>query len=139
MNGMPSEKREAPDDAGLVAAAKLEPNGWVYDVDWPYTDDQRTPPEAIRGAWQVGPDGRLSGLFEANTRYRPIGSCTRLLKPYVHAAAATNRNQWIVEIDPRGEKAFPEIPEAFIRGWWLVDSHGKITDKFRPNSKWQDD
>jgi len=52
----------------------------------------------------------------------------------MHAAAKTNRDQWIVEIDPRGEAHFPNIPPALIRGWWYVDKAGKITDQFRPNS-----
>ena len=87
----------------------------------------------------MAPDGRLTGLFPPNARYRPIEQCSHTFKPYVHAAADTNRDQWIVEIDPRGEDRFPDIPEALIRGWWYVDAHGKVTDRFRPNACWIDD
>lgn len=136
---MTMEHRTPPADPALHDAARHHPGEWVYDIDWPYPATQRTPPEAIRGGWEVAPDGRLTGLFTPNARYRPIEQCSRILKPYVHAAADTNRDQWIVEIDPRGEDRFPDIPEALIRGWWYVDVHGKVTDRFRPNSRWIDD
>ena len=139
MNDIVTEHRIPPQDPALIKAAQENPGGWAYDIDWEYHANQRTPPEAIRGGWQVGPDGQLTGLFTPNARYRPIEKCSRTLKPYVHAAAETNRDQWIVEIDPRGEHRFPDIPEALIRGWWYVDTNGKVTDRFRPNSRWIDD
>lgn len=137
MNIPRPDTRALPDDPALIDAAKTLPNGWVYDVDWPYPETQRTPPESIRGTWQVGPDGVLTGVFASNPRYRPIEQCLRTLKPYVHAAARTNPDQWIVEIDPRGETAFPNIPEKWVRGWWFVDRDGSITSNFRPNSRWE--
>lgn len=69
-------------------------------------------------------------------RYRAIETCGRPLDPYAHAAAATHREQWIVEIDPRGEDRFPDIPDAMIRSWWYVDADGRIADRFRPKSRW---
>ena len=133
------EQRTPPNDPAMMDAAKRQPNGWVYDIDWTYPDTQRVPPEAIRGGWQVGPDGRLTGTFAPNPRYRAIECSRRELKAYVHAAARTNRDQWIVEIDPRGEDRFPNVPEEMIRGWWYVDASGMISDHFRPNSRWTDD
>jgi hypothetical protein len=130
------EQCSPPHEASLVDAAKQQPNGWVYDIDWAYPETQRTPPEAIRGSWKVDGDGQLTGLFAVNPRYRPVERCERKLKPYVHAAARTNRSQWIVEIDPRGEDQFPNISEEMIRGWWYVDDQGVVTDQFRPNSRW---
>ena len=130
--------RTQPHDSRLVEAAKNQPGAWVYDVDFEYPPDQPTPSEAIRGAWESGPDGRLTGRFAPNDRYRAIQQSTRPLKPYMHAGARSNRNQWIVEIDPRGEHLFPQIPAQLIRGWWYVDESGKITDQFRPNSQWVD-
>ena len=73
-------------------------------------------------------------------RYRPIVSkSSGALKAYMHAAAKTNKNQWMVEIDPRAEDLFPNIPQNLIKGWWYVDKDGRITDKFRHNSQWVDD
>ena len=131
-----TEQRVPPDDPSLVAAAKAGPGQWVYDIDRPYPADQPVPPEAIRGSWQVDDAGRLTGQYARNPRYRAIEHPTRTLEPYVHATARTNRDQWIVEIDPRGEASFPDIPPHLIRGWWYVDPSGVITDQFRPNSLW---
>lgn len=132
------EEQTPPTDPALLATARQSPGGWAYEVDWTYPADQRTPPEAIRGGWAVGDDGILTGVFAPNPRYRPIERCERQLKPYVHAAARTHRAQWIVEIDPRGEDRFPDVPEAMIRGWWYVDGDGRVTDRFRSNSRWID-
>jgi hypothetical protein len=131
------EMRTPPQDPALAAAASGKPGGWVYEVDRPYPPEQQVPPEAIRGSWEVNADGKLTGKYARNRRYRPVQRSSRLLKPYMHAAAKTNRNQWIVEIDPRGEASFPNIPTSLIRGWWYVDATGTITDQFRPNSMWE--
>jgi hypothetical protein len=130
------ETRVPPQEPALIAAAKGAPGGWVYDIDHVYPDDQPVPSEAIRGSWEVDARGNLTGRFARNARYRALRRSTRTLEPYVHAGAKTNRDQWIVEIDPRGEALFPEIPPHLIRGWWYVDKDGKITDQFRPNSLW---
>jgi len=131
------EMRRPPNDRQLLGAAKGQPGGWVYEVDRQYPSDQYVPPEAIRGSWEVGADGKLTGKYAGNPRYRPIEQSTRVLKPFMHAAAKTNRDQWIVEIDERGEKLFPDIPPSLVRGWWYVDKYGKITKEFRPNSLWK--
>lgn len=128
------EKRVPPDDIGLKAAAEANPGGWVYDIDWQYPDEQPVPPEAIRGAWKVSEDGFLSGDYAPNARYRPIEMPKRELKPYMHAAARSNADEWMVEMDPAAEPLFPDIPEELIRGWWYVDKRGQITGQFRPNA-----
>ena len=133
------EKRQPPTDPSAIRAAKLQPGAHLYDIDRPYPANQRTPPEAIRGSWQIDGEGILTADYDVNERYRPITHPNRTLKAYMHAAARTKRDQWMVEIDPRGENLFPNIPDYFIRGWWYVDKHGEIIDKFRPNSQWVDD
>lgn len=134
-----TEQRVLPDDPVLVAAARAAPGQWVYDIDRPYPPDQPVPPEAIRGSWQVDGSGRLTGQYARNARYRAIERSSRVLEPYVHAAAKTHRDQWIVETDPRGEALFPEVPPHLVRGWWYVDREGRVTDQFRPNSQWTAD
>lgn len=132
------EIRILPQDPQLLEAAKARSGGWVYEVDRPYPPDQYVPPEAIRGSWEVGNDGKLTGRYARNARYRAVVERPpRLLKPFMHAAAKTNRDQWIVEIDERGESLFPDIPPPLVRGWWYVDKQGKITSEFRPNSLWE--
>ena len=133
-------RRTPPRDPGAIRAAESQPGANLYDIAWPYPDDQRTPPEAIRGSWRIDSNGELTDLYASNARYRPIVSKpSGALKAYMHAAAKTNKNQWMVEIDPRAEGSFPNIPENFIKGWWYIDKDGRITDKFRPNSQWVDD
>ncbi len=139
MDSMAVENREIPVDPGLSQAAKAHPGGWVYDIDYKYPENQRVPPEAIRGAWESDDSGTLTGNYATNARYRPIRKQQPDLKPYMHAGALTNRDQWIVEIDPRGEHLFPNIPANMVKGWWYVDKNGTISNLFRPSSEWIDD
>lgn len=132
-----SETRPPPTDGTLVEAAQQQPGGWAYDVDRFYPENQRVPPEAIRGAWKVDELGKLTSHYMPNARYRAVSSCDRELKPYMHRGARTNPSRWIVEIDARGEALFPDIPPGLVRGWWYVDDQGKITNQFRPNSLWK--
>jgi len=129
------EKRMPPADHALIEAAAQTPGGWVYDIDWPYGPSEHVPPEAIRGSWEVDANGKMTGQFAVNDRYRPIVFTLRTLKPYMHAAAKANPDQWIVEIDESAEHLFPAIPPSGQRGWWYVDKHGTITRKFRANSE----
>lgn len=66
-----SRQRVPPPE--LVAEAKANPGGWVYEIDGNMVDDPNgaVPPEAIIAAWQVGARGRLSGGYQANPNYRP--------------------------------------------------------------------
>ena len=138
MENIREEYREPSTNADLIQAARSKPGAHIYDIDWSYPDDQPTPPEAIRGSWAIDSDGRISGRYAVNPRYRPIVHSTRTLKSYMHAGAKHTRDQWIVEIDPRGESLFPNIPQDMIRGWWYVDKDGHISDQFRQNSLWSD-
>ncbi len=61
------ETRMPPQDPVLVEAARARPGAWVYEIDRVYPPDQPVPPEAIRGGWEVDPQGRLTGRFR---RYR---------------------------------------------------------------------
>ena len=54
-----------------VDEARLYPNGWVYEIDGEFGLGERVPPEAIKGAWPVGPDGVINGDFMPNPRFRP--------------------------------------------------------------------
>lgn len=131
------EIRRPPENSALLAAARSAAGTWIYDIDRAYPPEQRVPSEAIVGSWEVDALGNLTGRFARNDRYRPVERCTRTLKPYVHTAAKSNRDQWIVEIDERGESSFPDVPPHCVRGWWYVDVDGRVTEQFRPNSLWE--
>ncbi len=128
-----------PRDPALIAAALENPGGWVYDIDWVYRDEVRVPPEAIRGAWRVDPDGRLTTAFEANPRHRPVINSTRKPAPYMIAAAKHLHDEWMVEIDPSAEHLFPDIPESKRVGSWYVDQNGQLTGQFRASSLYDGD
>ncbi|MFD7710185.1 hypothetical protein ACFV6E_08135 [Streptomyces sp. NPDC059785] len=57
----------------LVAEAAANPGGSVAAIDTGYIGDPNgyIPAEAVRGAWLVGPDGKLTGEFEENLNYGP--------------------------------------------------------------------
>jgi hypothetical protein len=58
----------------MVEEALKTPNGWLYEIDsaWaPDGPDGAVPPEGIKGAWKIGPDGELTGEYHANDNYRP--------------------------------------------------------------------
>ncbi|WP_125936570.1 hypothetical protein [Streptomyces sp. WAC 06738] len=54
-----------------MAEARRHPGGWVYEIDGAMVDDPHgeVPPSAIVGAWEVDPDGALTGVYEANPNY----------------------------------------------------------------------
>lgn len=131
------EVRTPPTDSRLISEAKKQPNSWIYDVDFQYSTRERTPPEAIIGAWEVDKYGNLTGVFMKNPNYRPIEICDRKLPKYMHAGARHNPNKWVAEIAPDAESMFPNIPEDKIVGWWYIDEDGILTKQFRPNSKFQ--
>jgi hypothetical protein len=50
-----------PPPEALEQTARF-PAGWVYEIDGSYGPEDAVPPVAIRGAWQVRPDGTLWGV-----------------------------------------------------------------------------
>lgn len=52
-----------------IAEARLNPGGWVYEIDDGYEPDGAVPPEAIVGAWQVDDGGNIVGEFLPNPNY----------------------------------------------------------------------
>ena len=69
---MAVERRDCP--PALVAEAKRQPGGWVYEIAGKYGPDDPVPPTAIRGAWKVDKDGEIIDDFLPNPNYRPSGS-----------------------------------------------------------------
>ena len=128
------QHRPPPDDPALRQAAKENPGGWVYEVDWTYNARSRTPPEAIRGGWRVDAGGGLTPDYSPNPRYRPVQRMSRKPPPYMAAAARALRDEWMAEIAPDAEHLFPDIAEDQKVGFWYVDKSGVLTDLFRPNS-----
>lgn len=61
-------------DPKLIAEARQHPNGWVYVIDGEFAQDHSVPPERIVGAWKVGPDGQITGEYQANPKYRAVES-----------------------------------------------------------------
>jgi hypothetical protein len=57
---------------GEVEEAKKFPNGYVYRISGQADPAKEIPPEAIVGAWQVGPTGEIVGDFIANSKYDPV-------------------------------------------------------------------
>jgi len=57
----------------LLAEAACTPGGWVYEIDGEQVSDPdgAVPPEAIKGAWAIGGDGKPTGEFTPNPNYRP--------------------------------------------------------------------
>ncbi len=55
----------------LVAEAKTRPGGWVYEIVGDYGPAEAVPPTAIRGAWKVDEEGRITGEFLPNPNFRP--------------------------------------------------------------------
>lgn len=46
-----------------VDEARRFPNGRVYEIDDEFGLSDRVPPEAVRGAWPVGPNGAINVDF----------------------------------------------------------------------------
>ena len=62
---------QRPPPQWAIQEAKRVPDGWVYEIDGEFGVSERVPPEAIQGAWPVGPDGVINGEFMPNPRFRP--------------------------------------------------------------------
>lgn len=123
----------------IIEEAKKNPNGWVYQIDFQYLPSDYTPPEAIVGAWKVDAYGLIEGDFEPNDSYRPIESSKRVLPSYMRRQQLDEAGMWILEMDPRCEHLFPQIPKEATIGYWLIGTDGKVTNSFRPCSKYDPD
>lgn len=68
----PREKRQLP--PGLTTSAAANPGGSVAEIDGSVVSnpDGYVPPEAIIGAFLVGPDGRATGDYVRNPRHGPV-------------------------------------------------------------------
>jgi len=71
------EDRKPPSDARFAAQpAEAVPigGGWVYEIDGAQVEDPdgAVPAAAIKGAWQIGPDGEVIGALKSNPNYRPL-------------------------------------------------------------------
>ena len=115
------------------------PGGWVYEIDWDYADSY-VPPEAIKAAWKVGADGILTGETKKNESYRPIIHLDRQPREYMKRAISPSMfGEWLMEIDPAFDDAFPDVPKHGFIGSWYLDQNGQFTDLFRPNPHYAGD
>ena len=123
----------------MIAEAKKNPGGNVYKIDWNYPDDQKVPPEAIVGAYEVDDAGNLTGVFHENDNYRAIVSAKRQPQNYMlECIKGTSEfnGQWVVEADPSVHDSFPNFPKEWQIGSWYVGDEGEFTGQFRPNAKY---
>ena len=66
------EKRKLPFAAApeMIAEAKKNPNGWVYQVVGTFGPNDHVPTEHIVGAYKVDKDGHLTGEFKPNPNFQ---------------------------------------------------------------------
>jgi hypothetical protein len=64
----PIPLKPEPDE---VSRAVMRPHGRVYRIAGEFGPNDRPPPEAVIGAWKVGPDGKIVGAFVPNKYYNP--------------------------------------------------------------------
>ena len=62
-----SETEPLPEE---IREASAHPNGWVYRIAGSYPEGEAVPPEAIVGAWKVDANGRITGAFISNPRFK---------------------------------------------------------------------
>ena len=54
----------------MIAEAKANAGGWVYQIAGSFGPNDHIPPEFIKGAFKVDEDGKITGEFQANPKYR---------------------------------------------------------------------
>lgn len=64
--------KDMPDS--LIAEAKQNPGGWVYEIVGQFGPDDAVPPSAIKGAWKVNDDGEIVGDLQPNPNFQPHGA-----------------------------------------------------------------
>ncbi|MFD3472748.1 hypothetical protein ACFWWM_41800 [Streptomyces sp. NPDC058682] len=77
-------RKGIPDEPALLAAAAENPGGSVAEIDPTHIDDPDgyVPPEAIRGAWLVDSNGKLTGEYQKNPRHgAPQDDFSKLTDP----------------------------------------------------------
>lgn len=60
--------KKTPPKEAIIEALK-NPNGWVYEIDEAFENQENVPPQAIKGAWKVNEKGIIIGDFIANPNY----------------------------------------------------------------------
>jgi len=68
-NPLSSSSNQFAPTPEMVAEAKNNPNGWVYQIDGQFGPKDRIPPESIVGAYKVDSSGNLTGEFKPNPNY----------------------------------------------------------------------
>lgn len=63
-------KHSKEPSAELLTEAKLNPDGWVYEIDARYDGSDWVPVQGIIRAWRVSPTGDLTGEVWENPEYR---------------------------------------------------------------------
>jgi hypothetical protein len=55
----------------LIAEAKTQPGGWVYQIELPAgaDPDAAIPGSAVKGCWKVNDDGDITGDFIPNPNF----------------------------------------------------------------------
>lgn len=52
-----------------IKVARCNSNGWVYRIAGRFKENERVPPDAIVGAWEVDSNGNITGTFQKNANY----------------------------------------------------------------------
>ncbi|MCP1573973.1 hypothetical protein J2S30_002352 [Herbaspirillum rubrisubalbicans] len=56
----------------MLAEAKENPGGWVYQIAGTFGPNDHVPPEHIVGAYKVDDNGCLTGEFKPNPNYQKV-------------------------------------------------------------------
>ncbi|MCP2322059.1 hypothetical protein HDA40_000566 [Hamadaea flava] len=124
-------QRTPPDE--LIAEAAQNPGGYVYEIDGEMIGDPDgyIPPEAILGAWEVGPDGVLTGEYEPNEEHGPPQD------DFSHLTEADHWLDWMGE-DPAAairesvlEVLQDQVPDASLR-WMKIVAEPRFLTAGRP-------
>lgn len=54
----------------MLAEAKNNPNGWVYQIEGSFGPNNRVPPECVVGAYKVDEKSLLTGEFKSNPNFK---------------------------------------------------------------------
>ena len=124
-------QRTPPEE--LIAEAALNPGGHVYEIDGDLISDPDgyIPPEAIRGAWEVGPDGVLTGAYEPNEKHGPPQD------DFTYLTEADHWLDWLGEDPAAGIRESvldvlrEQVPDASLR-WMKIVAEPRFLTAGRP-------